>query len=306
MFFWRHQGFGVLSVILANHAIKLLTSLFQDLQVEALHRVNKTTKKQIYCNYKEIFPYFIICVLMCVGTVTCVKEILVFWKPCVIFLILLSTCRVGRVMVHQLSWTSWHRALQSRESSGSLTLCPLQIYCSLFSLRPTKRYNHNIMQLKFVQLHFYHQFLIVPSHIAVQVLERIDCSNDFLSCVQERKLNFHILWITQQTFSNFIFKKHAKVYQNLCCVVFFSPKCDHHSDQCSWVYFHQACVLQRQRKGSVSSDASASTDSNTYYEDDFSSTEEESSQGIFPQMYIRQLYSSIKVRKSAMHMFCTI
>ncbi|KAG7276340.1 hypothetical protein CRUP_032395 [Coryphaenoides rupestris] len=33
-----HQGFGVLSVILANHAIKLLTSLFQDLQVEALHR----------------------------------------------------------------------------------------------------------------------------------------------------------------------------------------------------------------------------------------------------------------------------
>jgi len=38
-------------------------------------------------------------------------------------------------------------------------------------------------------------------------------------------------------------------------------------------------VLQRQRKGSVSSDASASTDSNTYYEDDFSSTEEDSSQG---------------------------
>ncbi|CAB1335857.1 unnamed protein product, partial [Coregonus sp. 'balchen'] len=35
-----HQGFGVLSVILANHAIKLLTSLFQDLQVEALHRVS--------------------------------------------------------------------------------------------------------------------------------------------------------------------------------------------------------------------------------------------------------------------------
>uniref|UniRef100_A0A673LQI7 E3 ubiquitin-protein ligase UBR4-like n=1 Tax=Sinocyclocheilus rhinocerous TaxID=307959 RepID=A0A673LQI7_9TELE len=33
-----HQGFGVLSVILANHSIKLLTSLFQDLQVEALHR----------------------------------------------------------------------------------------------------------------------------------------------------------------------------------------------------------------------------------------------------------------------------
>ncbi|XP_078094991.1 E3 ubiquitin-protein ligase UBR4 isoform X5 [Mustelus asterias] len=33
-----HQGFGVLSVVLANHAIKLLTSLFQDLQVEALYR----------------------------------------------------------------------------------------------------------------------------------------------------------------------------------------------------------------------------------------------------------------------------
>lgn len=29
----------------------------------------------------------------------------------------------------------------------------------------------------------------------------------------------------------------------------------------------------------MSSDASASTDSNTYYEDDFSSTEEDSSQG---------------------------
>lgn len=42
---------------------------------------------------------------------------------------------------------------------------------------------------------------------------------------------------------------------------------------------HQAYILQRQRKGSVSSDASASTDSNTYYEDDFSSTEEDSSQG---------------------------
>lgn len=35
----RHQGFGVLSVILANHAVTLLTSLFQDLQVEALHKV---------------------------------------------------------------------------------------------------------------------------------------------------------------------------------------------------------------------------------------------------------------------------
>lgn len=51
----------------------------------------------------------------------------------------------------------------------------------------------------------------------------------------------------------------------------------------SWIiaFVKQACVLQRQRKGSVSSDASGSTDSNTYYEDDFSSTEEDSSQGIW-------------------------
>nr|XP_033777630.1 E3 ubiquitin-protein ligase UBR4 isoform X4 [Geotrypetes seraphini] len=42
--------------------------------------------------------------------------------------------------------------------------------------------------------------------------------------------------------------------------------------------YRKACVLHRQRKGSMSSDASASTDSNTYYEDDFSSTEEDSSQ----------------------------
>ncbi|XP_070812261.1 LOW QUALITY PROTEIN: E3 ubiquitin-protein ligase UBR4 [Pituophis catenifer annectens] len=33
-----HQGFGILSVVLANHAIKLLTLLFQDLHVEALHK----------------------------------------------------------------------------------------------------------------------------------------------------------------------------------------------------------------------------------------------------------------------------
>ena len=34
----------------------------------------------------------------------------------------------------------------------------------------------------------------------------------------------------------------------------------------------------------MSSDASASTDSNTYYEDDFSSTEEDSSQGGHPAL----------------------
>lgn len=42
----RHQGFGVLSVILANHAVKLLTSLFQDLQVEALHKVRACPQNQ--------------------------------------------------------------------------------------------------------------------------------------------------------------------------------------------------------------------------------------------------------------------
>lgn len=54
----RHQGFGILSVILANHAIKLLTSLFQDLQVEALHRVNKQATPS--CTIQNIIhqPYF--------------------------------------------------------------------------------------------------------------------------------------------------------------------------------------------------------------------------------------------------------
>lgn len=77
-FFWRHQGFGVLSVILANHAIKLLTSLFQDLQVEALHRVNEAKKtlnsaiilkkystiltlfkhaRKPFCSLKAMFPH---------------------------------------------------------------------------------------------------------------------------------------------------------------------------------------------------------------------------------------------------------
>lgn len=51
---------------------------------------------------------------------------------------------------------------------------------------------------------------------------------------------------------------------------------------------HQAYILQRQRKGSVSSDASASTDSNTYYEDDFSSTEEDSSQGTVIAFYFNK------------------
>lgn len=55
-------------------------------------------------------------------------------------------------------------------------------------------------------------------------------------------------------------------------------KCNCYCNFCVF-FICQACVLQRQRKGSVSSDASASTDSNTYYEDDFSSTEEDSSQG---------------------------
>lgn len=42
--FSRHQGFGILSVVLANHAIKLLTLLFQDLHVEALHKVSAWQK----------------------------------------------------------------------------------------------------------------------------------------------------------------------------------------------------------------------------------------------------------------------
>lgn len=104
----RHQGFGVLSVILANHAIKLLTSLFQDLQVEALHRVNKMTggtlNRVLWVRPNSSLPL-----------------------------------RVGRVMVHQRSSTSWHRAPPSRGSSGSSTLCPWQTSSSLFFPRPTKR-----------------------------------------------------------------------------------------------------------------------------------------------------------------------
>lgn len=81
---------------------------------------------------------------------------------------------------------------------------------------------------------------------------------------------------------------HSAFSKDFCHVVkweifFLSEKMqlkDKKSDHFKTVLvFHQACVLQRQRKGSVSSDASASTDSNTYYEDDFSSTEEDSSQG---------------------------
>lgn len=65
--------------------------------------------------------------------------------------------------------------------------------------------------------------------------------------------------------------------------------------------FHQACVLQRQRKGSVSSDASASTDSNTYYEDDFSSTEEDSSQGTgFKQIILWLQKASLKSKRHAL------
>ncbi|XP_008300472.1 E3 ubiquitin-protein ligase UBR4 isoform X1 [Stegastes partitus] len=118
-----HQGFGVLSVILANHAIKLLTSLFQDLQVEALHR----------------------------------------------------------------GWAS----------DG-----------------PPAELN------------------IMAQSTSIQRVQRL---------------------IDSVPLTNLLFTLLSTSYK-------------------------KACVLQRQRKGSVSSDASASTDSNTYYEDDFSSTEEDSSQ----------------------------
>ncbi|TRY87095.1 hypothetical protein DNTS_009169 [Danionella cerebrum] len=118
-----HQGFGVLSVILANHSIKLLTSLFQDLQVEALHR----------------------------------------------------------------GWAS----------DG-----------------PPAELN------------------IMAQSTSIQRVQRL---------------------IDSVPLTNLLFTLLSTSYK-------------------------KACVLQRQRKGSVSSDASASTDSNTYYEDDFSSTEEDSSQ----------------------------
>ncbi|KAM6976924.1 E3 ubiquitin-protein ligase UBR4 [Aplochiton taeniatus] len=118
-----HQGFGVLSVILANHSIKLLTSLFQDLQVEALHR----------------------------------------------------------------GWAS----------DG-----------------PPAELN------------------IMAQSTSIQRVQRL---------------------IESVPLTNLLFTLVSTSYK-------------------------KACVLQRQRKGSVSSDASASTDSNTYYEDDFSSTEEDSSQ----------------------------
>ncbi|XP_028980055.2 E3 ubiquitin-protein ligase UBR4 isoform X4 [Esox lucius] len=121
-----HQGFGVLSVILANHSIKLLTSLFQDLQVEALHRVNA-----------------------------------------------------------------------GRAGDG-----------------PPAELN------------------IMAQSTSIQRVQRL---------------------IDSVPLTNLLFALLSTSYK-------------------------KACVLQRQRKGSVSSDASASTDSNTYYEDDFSSTEEDSSQ----------------------------
>lgn len=105
----RHQGFGVLSVILANHAIKLLTSLFQDLQVEALHRVNE---KRVSVLNRVLW--------------VCPNSTLLL--------------RVGRATAHQRSSTSWPRAPPSRGSSGSSTLCPWLISSSLFSLRPTKRF----------------------------------------------------------------------------------------------------------------------------------------------------------------------
>ncbi|XP_075046927.1 E3 ubiquitin-protein ligase UBR4 isoform X4 [Mixophyes fleayi] len=119
-----HQGFGVLSVVLANHAIKLLTSLFQDLQVETLHK-------------------------------------------------------------------------QTWDTDGPLA-----------------------------------ELSIAAQSTSIQRIQRL------IDSIPLTNLLFTILSTS----------------------------------------YRKACVLQRQRKGSMSSDASASTDSNTYYEDDFSSTEEDSSQ----------------------------
>ncbi|KAM9298998.1 E3 ubiquitin-protein ligase UBR4 [Gastrophryne carolinensis] len=119
-----HQGFGVLSVVLANHAIKLLTSLFQDLQVETLHK-------------------------------------------------------------------------QAWDTDGPLA-----------------------------------ELSITAQSTSIQRIQRL------IDSIPLTNLLFTILSTS----------------------------------------YRKACLLQRQRKGSMSSDASASTDSNTYYEDDFSSTEEDSSQ----------------------------
>lgn len=80
-------------------------------------------------------------------------------------------------------------------------------------------------------------------------------------------------------------------FQHFIKLMFVGTDYIHHWN-CSCILFHQACVLQRQRKGSVSSDASASTDSNTYYEDDFSSTEEDSSQGICIALYFNNCIKS--------------
>ncbi|XP_057678820.1 E3 ubiquitin-protein ligase UBR4 isoform X1 [Corythoichthys intestinalis] len=144
-----HQGFGVLSVILANHAIKLLTSLFQDLQVEALHRVS------------------------CLG------------------ILVMNMNGEHQFISHCFN------ALQGWASDG-----------------PPAELN------------------IMAQSTSIQRVQRL---------------------IDSVPLTNLLFTLLSTAYK-------------------------KACVLQRQRKGSVSSDASASTDSNTYYEDDFSSTEEDSSQ----------------------------
>lgn len=102
--------------------------------------------------------------------------------------------------------------------------------------------------------------------------------------------NYGITYNSLLAFDKIDFVKWEK-FQHLIKLMFVGTDYNHHWN-CSCISFHQACVLQRQRKGSVSSDASASTDSNTYYEDDFSSTEEDSSQGICIALYFNNYIKS--------------
>lgn len=102
--------------------------------------------------------------------------------------------------------------------------------------------------------------------------------------------NSAITYTSLLAFDKIDFFKWEK-FQRLTKLMFVGTDYNHHCN-CCCISFLQACVLQRQRKGSVSSDASASTDSNTYYEDDFSSTEEDSSQGICITLYFNNYTKS--------------
>lgn len=124
----RHQGFGVLSVILANHAVKLLTSLFQDLQVEALHKVRAGPQNQ----HGGCGPFFW---LTCAWTIRLGAYFLL--RPNVNSLF---TVRVGKQMVPLQSWASWPRVPPYRGFSGWSTLSHWRTCCWHCSQRPTERW----------------------------------------------------------------------------------------------------------------------------------------------------------------------